>query len=83
MSAMLAIVDGPKHKSPLALILKETQSSAYSEIGNVYSVQMMFEKEQPTRYRAIADTHMVGSPMQSRTSFRVAKLDHCTRRYLT
>jgi hypothetical protein len=33
MSAMLAIVDGPKHRIPLALNLKDTQSSAQSEIG--------------------------------------------------
>jgi hypothetical protein len=35
MSAMLAIVDGPKHKIPLALKLKEMQSRTQSEIGNV------------------------------------------------
>jgi hypothetical protein len=48
MSAILAIVDGPKHKIPLALNLKETQSR-YVDLDWVrlkISVTSLFEKEQ-------------------------------------
>jgi hypothetical protein len=76
MNATLAIIDGPKHNIPLALTLKETQSSRQSQIGNV-----CYWKQGADLYRAL-DTRIVDSPMEIGT-YWATKLAHDIRRYLT